>query len=97
MTNRVSDIVREQGHQMFSNIINYNIEEYTARNLRKLVMNPGTKIRSRSFGKFGKIISTKFGRNPALTFLYGALTSQPSGSEKEKPAKREKKTKPRLP
>ena len=95
VTNRVSVIVREQGHQMSSNILNYNLEEYTAKILQKLEVQPGTKMRSRSFLKFGEIISYKFGRSPALTYLYGAVPSQPAESEKEKPARRERAREPK--
>ena len=95
VTFRVAGIIREQGHQMSSNIINYNLEEYTAWILRKLDVEPGIKLRSRSFVKFGRIISTKFGRSPALTFLYGAVPSQPAETEKEKPLRRERAREPK--
>ena len=93
VTHRVSGIIREQGYQMSSNIINYNVEEYTAKILRKLDVQPGTEMRSRTLVKFGVILSIKFGKSPALTFLYGAVPSKPAESEKKKPARaREPKT-----
>ena len=78
---------------MSSNIINNNVEEYTAKILRKLDVQPGTEMRSRTLVKFGVILSIKFGKSPALTFLYGAVPSKPAESEKKKPARaREPKT-----
>ena len=88
VTQRMSAVVREQGHGMTSNIVSFNLEEYTAKILQKLSVEPETKMRSRSFIKFGKCVHTNFSRSPALTFLYGAVPSQPVEKEKEKPARR---------
>ena len=88
VTQRMSAVVREQGHGMTSNIVSFNLEEYTAKILQKLSVELGTKMRSRSFIKFGKCVHTNFSRSPALTFLYGAVSSQPAEKEKEKPARR---------
>ena len=88
MTHRMSVIVREQGHQMTSNVKSFKFEEYAARILQKLSMEPGTKMRSRSFVKFGDCVSSNFSRSPAPTFLYGAVPSQPADTEAEKPARR---------
>ena len=90
VTKKVSGIVQEQGHQVSSNIISYNLEEYIAiaKILQKLDLEPGTKMRSRSLLKFGSCLFSKFRRSPALTFFYGAVPSQPAETEKEKPARR---------
>ena len=90
VTHRVSNIVREQGHQMSSNVINFSLEEYSAKILQKLSVQPETKMRSRKFVKFGESVSGIFSRSPALTYLYGAVPSQPAEREKEKPARRGK-------
>ena len=94
VTNKVSGIVREQGQQMSSNIINFNLEEFTGKILQKLEVQAGTKMRSRSFIKFGSCLATKFRRSPALTYLHGAVPSQPAEPE-EKPARRGKAREPK--
>ena len=95
MTKRVSGIVRQQSQQMSANIINFTLEKFTAKILQKLEVQPGAKMRSRSFLKFGFRLSTRFRRTPALTFLYGAVPSQPVEAEKEKPTRRAKAREPK--
>jgi len=82
VTKRVSSIVRDQGQQMTSNIINFNIEEFSQKILQKVGADPlGGRVSKSRLVRLGQTFSVKFKASPVLSYLYGAVAAQPQETE----------------
>ena len=92
---KVSVLVKEKGHGMTSNIISFQVEEYSQKILQKMEVEPGSKSRRNSLVELGKRVSGKFQRSPSLGYLFCALPSHPQEREKKEARVRKPKEKAR--